>query len=176
MNHVSEVPDPYKKQAASSHPRVVYLFNDLLLLVKESPRGPYKYHIKQCVALCGLSVKEFQNINYKFGVTLESTYSGKILHLSASTSKQREMFIGDLQEVLIEVEDMESERLAEMETLSPSLSRQRPSAMSARNCPEETYKRRNSSVSLSPHLSRRSTFSEAYLDGNKNPRNLYHKS
>jgi hypothetical protein len=51
-----------------------------------------------------------------------------------------------------------------METLSPSLSRQRPSAMSARNCPEETYKRRNSSVSLSPHLSRRSTFSEAYLD------------
>ena len=90
---------------ARSHPRVIWLFNDLLVIVKQSGKSSYVY--KESIPLLGLEVSLFKAGAYRFGVQIVRKKDREILlSLSLDTEQDQYKFVMDLQESIFEMESM----------------------------------------------------------------------
>ena len=90
---------------AKSHPRVIWLFNDLLVIVKQSGKSSYVY--KESIPLLGLEVSLFKAGAYRFGVQIVRKKDREILlSLSLDTEQDQYKFVMDLQESIFEMESM----------------------------------------------------------------------
>merc|ERR1712130_871346 len=91
---------------ARSHPRVAWLFNDLLVIVKQSGKGGSHVH-KENFPLLGLEVSLFKAGAYRYGVQIIRKRDREILvTLSMDTEQDQYKFVMDLQESIFEMESM----------------------------------------------------------------------
>ncbi|EDV29014.1 uncharacterized protein TRIADDRAFT_52469 [Trichoplax adhaerens] len=123
------VVDPNKKEKPGLHPRIVFLFNDMILLTKMQIKkgrqsaplkvptvGGSTYNYKSHYTLWGLQVRVIKHSYYKFPLQLYKQLDSKIvLTLNASNESERRNFVKNLKLALCEVEAVEKERLAEIE-------------------------------------------------------------
>ena len=90
---------------ARSHPRVAWLFNDLLVIVKQSGKGSHVH--KENFPLLGLEVSLFKAGAYRYGVQITRKRDREILvTLSMDTEQDQYKFVMDLQESIFEMESM----------------------------------------------------------------------
>ncbi|XP_063785273.1 IQ motif and SEC7 domain-containing protein 3 isoform X2 [Pseudophryne corroboree] len=112
-----EVTDVNKVQKQAAHQREVFLFNDLLLILKLCPKKKTSstYTFCRAVALLGMQFHLFENEYYPHGITLVSPLSGSekklVLHFCALGSEELQKFLEDLKESIYEVTEMEQIRI-----------------------------------------------------------------
>ena len=91
---------------ARSHPRVAWLFNDLLVIVKQSGKAGSNVY-KENIPLLGLEVSLFKAGAYRFGVQIVRKKDRETLvTLSLDTEQDQYKFVMDLQESIFEMESM----------------------------------------------------------------------
>jgi len=91
---------------ARSHPRVAWLFNDLLVIVKQTGKSGAAVH-KETIPLLGLEVRLFKAGLYRCGVQIVRKRDREILvSLSLDTEQDQYKFVMDLQESIFEMEAM----------------------------------------------------------------------
>ena len=129
---VAEVTDMHKKEKKDAHQRGIFLFNDLLVVTKSeksstggssgvsvgrksSKNGQQvqvQHQFRASLGLAGLRVTVFRTQHHQFGVQLQSKHTGKVAATLACRSyNDQQRFVGDLQESIAEVEEMERARL-----------------------------------------------------------------
>ncbi|XP_064604385.1 IQ motif and SEC7 domain-containing protein 1-like isoform X3 [Liolophura sinensis] len=111
-----EVHDPNKKERVGSHQREVFLFNDILLITKifSKKKTGITYSFKQSFQLYGMQVYLFHTPYYQFGVRLTNNIDGKILiTFNARNDHDRQKFVDDLKEAILETNGMETIRIEE---------------------------------------------------------------
>ncbi|XP_069821371.1 IQ motif and SEC7 domain-containing protein 3 isoform X3 [Dendropsophus ebraccatus] len=112
-----EVTDVNKVQKQAAHQREVFLFNDLLLILKLCPKKKTSstYTFCRAVPLLGMQFHLFENEYYPHGITLVSplTVSDKrlVLHFCALGAEELQKFLEDLKESICEVTEMEQIRI-----------------------------------------------------------------
>ncbi|KAM4676800.1 IQ motif and SEC7 domain-containing protein 3 isoform 2-T2 [Discoglossus pictus] len=112
-----EVTDVNKVQKQAAHQREVFLFNDLLLILKLCPKKKTSstYTFCRAVPLLGMQFHLFENEYYPHGITLVSPLSGSdkklVLHFCALGSDELQKFLEDLKESICEVTEMEQIRI-----------------------------------------------------------------
>ncbi|XP_041443883.1 IQ motif and SEC7 domain-containing protein 3 isoform X3 [Xenopus laevis] len=112
-----EITDVNKVQKQAAHQREVFLFNDLLLILKLCPKKKTSstYTFCRAVPLLGLQFHLFENEYYPHGITLVSPLSGcekkLVLHFCALSSEELQKFLEDLKESICEVTEMEQIRI-----------------------------------------------------------------
>ncbi|KAG8438486.1 hypothetical protein GDO86_004887, partial [Hymenochirus boettgeri] len=112
-----EVTDVNKLQKQAAHQREVFLFNDLLLILKLCPKKKTSstYTFCRAVPLLSLQFHLFENEYYAHGITLLSPLSGSekklVLHFCALGSDELQKFLEDLKESISEVTEMEQIRI-----------------------------------------------------------------
>ncbi|XP_075458432.1 IQ motif and SEC7 domain-containing protein 3 isoform X3 [Ascaphus truei] len=112
-----EVMDVNKVQKQAAHQREVFLFNDLLLILKLCPKKKTSstYTFCRAVPLLGLQYHLYENEYYPHGITLVSPLSGSdkrlVLHFCALGSEELQKFLEDLKESICEVTEMEQIRI-----------------------------------------------------------------
>ncbi|XP_063303801.1 IQ motif and SEC7 domain-containing protein 3 isoform X3 [Pelobates fuscus] len=112
-----EVTDVNKVQKQAAHQREVFLFNDLLLILKLCPKKKTSstYTFCRAVPLLGMQFHLFENEYYPHGITLVSPLSGSekklVLHFCALGSEELQKFLEDLKESIYEVTEMEQIRI-----------------------------------------------------------------
>ncbi|XP_075066678.1 IQ motif and SEC7 domain-containing protein 3 isoform X3 [Mixophyes fleayi] len=112
-----EVTDVNKVQKQAAHQREVFLFNDLLLILKLCPKKKTSstYTFCRAVPLLGMQYHLFENEYYPHGITLVSPLSGSdkrlVLHFCALGSEELQKFLEDLKESIYEVTEMEQIRI-----------------------------------------------------------------
>ncbi|XP_018431975.1 PREDICTED: IQ motif and SEC7 domain-containing protein 3 isoform X2 [Nanorana parkeri] len=112
-----EVTDVNKLQKQAAHQREVFLFNDLLLILKLCPKKKTSstYTFCRAVPLLGMQFHLFENEYYPHGITLVSPLSGSekklVLHFCALGSEELQKFLEDLKESICEVTEMEQIRI-----------------------------------------------------------------
>ncbi|XP_056373793.1 IQ motif and SEC7 domain-containing protein 3 isoform X2 [Hyla sarda] len=112
-----EVTDVNKVQKQAAHQREVFLFNDLLLILKLCPKKKTSstYTFCRAVPLLGMQFHLFENEYYPHGITLVSplTVSEKrlVLHFCALGAEELQKFLEDLKESICEVTEMEQIRI-----------------------------------------------------------------
>ncbi|XP_006771381.2 PREDICTED: IQ motif and SEC7 domain-containing protein 3, partial [Myotis davidii] len=111
-----EVTDVNKLQKQAAHQREVFLFNDLLVVLKLCPKkkSSSTYTFCRSVGLLGMQFHLFENEYYSHGITLATPLSGsekkQVLHFCALGSDEMQKFVEDLKESIAEVTELEQIR------------------------------------------------------------------
>uniref|UniRef100_K1R3P6 IQ motif and SEC7 domain-containing protein 2 n=1 Tax=Magallana gigas TaxID=29159 RepID=K1R3P6_MAGGI len=111
-----EVHDPNKKEKIGLHQREVFLFNDLLLITKifSKKKSGITFSYKQSFPLSSMQVFLFETSHYQYGVRLVSGVNNKVLiTLNARNDHDRQKFVEDLREAILETNGMETLRIEE---------------------------------------------------------------
>ncbi|XP_053413432.1 IQ motif and SEC7 domain-containing protein 3 isoform X3 [Nycticebus coucang] len=112
-----EVTDLSKPQKQAAHQREVFLFNDLLVILKLCPKkkSSSTYTFCKSVGLLGMQFHLFENEYYSHGITLVTPLSGsekkQVLHFCALGSDEMQKFVEDLKESIAEVTELEQIRI-----------------------------------------------------------------
>ncbi|XP_011822519.1 PREDICTED: IQ motif and SEC7 domain-containing protein 3 [Mandrillus leucophaeus] len=112
-----EVTDVNKVQKQAAHQREVFLFNDLLVILKLCPKkkSSSTYTFCKSVGLLGMQFHLFENEYYSHGITLVTPLSGserkQVLHFCALGSDEMQKFVEDLKESIAEVTELEQIRI-----------------------------------------------------------------
>ncbi|XP_055883213.1 IQ motif and SEC7 domain-containing protein 1-like isoform X4 [Biomphalaria glabrata] len=111
-----EVHDPNKKEKIGLHQREVFLFNDLLLVTKifSKKKTGITYSFRNSLSLCGMQVYLFETPHYQFGIQLTNNIDGKpLITFNARNDHDRQKFVEDLKESILETNGMEQLRIEE---------------------------------------------------------------
>ncbi|KAK7503484.1 hypothetical protein BaRGS_00005405, partial [Batillaria attramentaria] len=111
-----EVHDPNKKEKIGLHQREVFLFNDLLLVTKifSKKKTGITYNFKTSLSLCGMQVYLFETPHYQYGIQLTNNLDGKpLITFNARNDHDRQKFVEDLKESILETNGMEQMRIEE---------------------------------------------------------------
>ncbi|CAL1542852.1 unnamed protein product [Lymnaea stagnalis] len=111
-----EVHDPNKKERIGLHQREVFLFNDLLLVTKifSKKKTGITYSFRNSLSLCGMQVWLFETAHYQFGIQLSNNIDGKpLITFNARNDHDRQKFVEDLKESILETNGMEQLRIEE---------------------------------------------------------------
>ncbi|XP_059161369.1 IQ motif and SEC7 domain-containing protein 1-like isoform X3 [Physella acuta] len=111
-----EVHDPNKKEKIGLHQREVFLFNDLLLVTKifSKKKTGITYSFRNSLSLCGMQVYLFETAHYQFGIQLTHNIDGKpLITFNARNDHDRQKFVEDLKESILETNGMEQLRIEE---------------------------------------------------------------
>ncbi|XP_044534141.1 IQ motif and SEC7 domain-containing protein 3 isoform X2 [Gracilinanus agilis] len=146
-----EVTDVNKLQKQAAHQREVFLFNDLLVILKLCPKKKTSstYTFCKSVGLLGMQFHLFENEYHSHGITLVTPVSGsekkQVLHFCALGSEEMQKFVEDLKESIAEVTELEQIRIEwELEkqqgtkTLSFKASGTQPDPQSKQGSPTAT--------------------------------------
>ncbi|XP_030633975.1 IQ motif and SEC7 domain-containing protein 3 [Chanos chanos] len=112
-----EVADVNKAQKQAAHQREVFLFNDLIVILKLCPkkRSSAAYTFCKAMGLLGMQFHLFENEYYPHGITIVSPYSGsdkkQVLNFCAQSAEELLKFVEDLKESIAEVTEMEQIRI-----------------------------------------------------------------
>ncbi|XP_071624871.1 IQ motif and SEC7 domain-containing protein 3 isoform X2 [Heliangelus exortis] len=112
-----EVTDVNKMQKQAAHQREVFLFNDLLVILKLCPKkkSSSTYTFCKSVGLLGMQFHLFENEYYPHGITLVTPVSGsekkQVLHFCALGAEEMQKFVEDLKESIAEVTELEQIRI-----------------------------------------------------------------
>ncbi|KAM9071164.1 IQ motif and SEC7 domain-containing protein 3 isoform 2-T2 [Megaptera novaeangliae] len=112
-----EVTDVNKLQKQAAHQREVFLFNDLLVILKLCPKkkSSSTYTFCKSVGLLGMQFHLFENEYYSHGITLVTLLSGsekkQVLHFCALGLDEMRKFVEDLKESIAEVTELEQIRI-----------------------------------------------------------------
>ncbi|NXG92481.1 IQEC3 protein, partial [Stercorarius parasiticus] len=112
-----EVTDVNKVQKQAAHQREVFLFNDLLVILKLCPKkkSSSTYTFCKSVGLLGMQFHLFENEYYPHGITLVTPVSGsekkQVLHFCAFGAEEMQKFVEDLKESIAEVTELEQIRI-----------------------------------------------------------------
>ena len=94
------------KSEMKGHPRVVWLFNDILVIVKPTGKGGLNIY-KENIPLLGMEVSLFKSGSYKYGVELVRKSSKEVMAtLCLETEQDQYKLVMDLQESIFEMETM----------------------------------------------------------------------
>ncbi|XP_050413757.1 IQ motif and SEC7 domain-containing protein 2 isoform X2 [Patella vulgata] len=111
-----EVHDPCKKEKIGLHQREVFLFNDQLLVTKifSKKKIGITYSFRTSLSLYGMQVFLFETAHYQFGIQLTNNLDGKVLMtFNARNDHDRQKFVEDLKESILETNGMEQLRIEE---------------------------------------------------------------
>ncbi|XP_008576169.1 PREDICTED: IQ motif and SEC7 domain-containing protein 3 [Galeopterus variegatus] len=112
-----EVTDVNKLQKQAAHQREVFLFNDLLVILKLCPKkkSSSTYTFCKSAGLLGMQLRLFENEYYSHGITLVTPLSGsekkQVLHFCALGLDEMQKFVEDLKESIAEVTELEQIRI-----------------------------------------------------------------
>ncbi|XP_004438824.1 PREDICTED: IQ motif and SEC7 domain-containing protein 3 isoform X1 [Ceratotherium simum simum] len=112
-----EVTDVNKLQKQAAHQREVFLFNDLLVILKLCPKkkSSSTYTFCKAVGLLGMQFQLFENEYYSHGISLVTLLSGsekkQVLHFCALGLDEMQKFVEDLTESIAEVTELEQIRI-----------------------------------------------------------------
>uniref|UniRef100_A0A8C1U422 IQ motif and SEC7 domain-containing protein 3 n=1 Tax=Cyprinus carpio TaxID=7962 RepID=A0A8C1U422_CYPCA len=112
-----EVTDINKAQKQAAHQREVFLFNDLLVILKLCPKkkSSAAYTFCKAVGLLGMQFHLFENEYYPHAITIVSPCSGsdkkQVLNFCAQSAEELLKFVEDLKESISEVSEMEQIRI-----------------------------------------------------------------
>ncbi|XP_038144340.1 IQ motif and SEC7 domain-containing protein 3 isoform X3 [Cyprinodon tularosa] len=111
-----EVTDVNKAQKQAAHQREVFLFNDLIVILKLCPKkkSSAAYTFCKALGLLGMQFHLFENEYYPHGITILSPYGSdkkQILHFCAQSAEDLLKFVEDLKESIAEVSEMEQIRI-----------------------------------------------------------------
>uniref|UniRef100_A0A3Q2GFY4 IQ motif and SEC7 domain-containing protein 3 n=1 Tax=Cyprinodon variegatus TaxID=28743 RepID=A0A3Q2GFY4_CYPVA len=111
-----EVTDVNKAQKQAAHQREVFLFNDLIVILKLCPKkkSSAAYTFCKALGLLGMQFHLFENEYYPHGITILSPYGSdkkQILHFCAQSAEELLKFVEDLKESIAEVSEMEQIRI-----------------------------------------------------------------
>ncbi|KAL4660212.1 IQ motif and SEC7 domain-containing protein 3-like isoform X1 [Arapaima gigas] len=112
-----EVADVNKAQKQAAHQREVFLFNDLIVILKLCPKkkSSATYTFCKAMGLLGMQFHLFENEYYPHGITIVSPLSGsdkkQVLNFCAQSAEELLKFVEDLKESIAEVSEMEQIRI-----------------------------------------------------------------
>ncbi|XP_059361507.1 IQ motif and SEC7 domain-containing protein 3 isoform X2 [Carassius carassius] len=112
-----EVTEINKPQKHAAHQREVFLFNDLLVILKLCPKkkSSAAYTFCKALGLLGMQFHLFENEYYPHAITILSPCSGsdkkQVLNFCAQSAEDLLKFIEDLKESIAEVSEMEQIRI-----------------------------------------------------------------
>ncbi|XP_029104679.1 IQ motif and SEC7 domain-containing protein 3-like isoform X2 [Scleropages formosus] len=112
-----EVADVNKAQKQAAHQREVFLFNDLIVILKLCPKkkSSATYTFCKAMGLLGMQFHLFENEYYPHGITIISPLSGsdkkQVLNFCAQSAEELLKFVEDLKESIAEVTEMEQIRI-----------------------------------------------------------------
>ncbi|XP_067907355.1 IQ motif and SEC7 domain-containing protein 3-like [Heterodontus francisci] len=112
-----EVMDINKAQKQAAHQREVFLFNDLVVILKlcAKKKSSATYTFYKSVGLLGMQIHLFDTEFYPHGLTLVSSASGsekkQALSFCAQSSEELQKFVEELKESIAEVTEMEQIRI-----------------------------------------------------------------
>ncbi|XP_078424697.1 IQ motif and SEC7 domain-containing protein 3-like [Cetorhinus maximus] len=112
-----EVMDINKVQKQAAHQREVFLFNDLVVILKlcAKKKSSATYTFYKSVGLLGMQIHLFETEFYPHGITLVSSVSGsekkQALSFCAQSSEELQKFVEELKESIAEVTEMEQIRI-----------------------------------------------------------------
>ncbi|KAL2093532.1 hypothetical protein ACEWY4_010844 [Coilia grayii] len=111
-----EVTDVNKAQKQASHQREVFLFNDLLVILKLCPKkkSAATYSFCKAMGLLGMQFHLFENEYYPHGITVLSPFCSEkrqVVSFSAPNADELLKFVEDLRESISEVAEMENIRI-----------------------------------------------------------------
>ncbi|XP_041071582.1 IQ motif and SEC7 domain-containing protein 3-like [Carcharodon carcharias] len=112
-----EVMDINKVQKQAAHQREVFLFNDLVVILKlcAKKKSSATYTFYKSVGLLGMQIHLFETEFYPHGITLVSSVSGsekkQALSFCAQNSEELQKFVEELKESIAEVTEMEQIRI-----------------------------------------------------------------
>ncbi|XP_048463721.1 IQ motif and SEC7 domain-containing protein 3-like isoform X1 [Rhincodon typus] len=112
-----EIMDVNKAQKQAAHQREVFLFNDLVVILKlcAKKRSSATYTFYKSVGLLGMQIHLFETEFYPHGITLISSASGsekkQALSFCAQSSEELQKFVEELKESIAEVTEMEQIRI-----------------------------------------------------------------
>ncbi|TSL75305.1 IQ motif and SEC7 domain-containing protein 3 [Bagarius yarrelli] len=111
-----EVSDVNKPQKQAAHQREVFLFNDLIVILKLCPKkkSAATYVFCKAMGLLGMQFHMFENEYYPHGITILSPFSSEKKQAVSFCSQNLEellKFVEDLRESIAEVAEMEQIRI-----------------------------------------------------------------
>ncbi|XP_056334830.1 IQ motif and SEC7 domain-containing protein 3 [Danio aesculapii] len=111
-----EVTDVNKPQKQASHQREVFLFNDLIVILKLCPKKKTAatYTFCKAMGLLGMQFHLFENEYYPHGITILSPFSSEkkqVVSFCSQSADELLKFIEDLRESIAEVAEMEQIRI-----------------------------------------------------------------
>ncbi|XP_028972862.2 IQ motif and SEC7 domain-containing protein 3 isoform X2 [Esox lucius] len=111
-----EVTDVNKAQKQAAHQREVFLFNDLIVILKLCPKkkSSAAYTFCKAMGLLGMHFQLFENEYYPHGITIVSPFGSdkkQVLNFCAQSAEELLKFLEDLKESIAEVSEMEQIRI-----------------------------------------------------------------
>ncbi|KAF7699346.1 IQ motif and SEC7 domain-containing protein 3 isoform X1 [Silurus meridionalis] len=111
-----EVSDVNKPQKQAAHQREVFLFNDLIVILKLCPKkkSAATYVFCKAMGLLGMQFHMFENEYYPHGITILSPFSSEkkqVVSFCSQSSEELLKFVEDLRESIAEVAEMEQIRV-----------------------------------------------------------------
>ncbi|KAJ8411229.1 hypothetical protein AAFF_G00172350 [Aldrovandia affinis] len=112
-----EVSDVNKPQKQAAHQREVFLFNDLIVILKLCPKkkSTATYTFCKAMGLLGMQFHLFESEYYPNGITIVSPFSGsdkkQVLNFCGQSTEELLKFVEDLKESIAEVSEMEQIRI-----------------------------------------------------------------
>ncbi|XP_034018962.1 IQ motif and SEC7 domain-containing protein 3 isoform X2 [Thalassophryne amazonica] len=111
-----EVTDVNKAQKQVAHQREVFLFNDLVVILKLCPKkkSSAAYTFCKAMGLLGMQFQLFENEFYPHGITILSPFGSdkkQVLNFCAQSAEELLKFVEDLRESIAEVSEMEQIRI-----------------------------------------------------------------
>uniref|UniRef100_A0A9J7ZRU8 IQ motif and SEC7 domain-containing protein 3 n=2 Tax=Cyprinus carpio TaxID=7962 RepID=A0A9J7ZRU8_CYPCA len=111
-----EVTDVNKPQKQASHQREVFLFNDLIVILKLCPKkkSAATYTFCKAMGLLGMQFHLFENEYYPHGITILSPFSSEkkqVVSFCSQSAEELLKFVEDLRESIAEVAEMEQIRI-----------------------------------------------------------------
>ncbi|XP_057711268.1 IQ motif and SEC7 domain-containing protein 3 isoform X2 [Corythoichthys intestinalis] len=111
-----EVTDVNKAQKQAAHQREVFLFNDLIVILKLCPKkkSSAAYTFCKALGLLGMQFHLFENEYYPHGITILSPFGSdkkQVLNFCAQSAEELLKFVEDLKESIAEVSEMEQIRI-----------------------------------------------------------------
>ncbi|TRY76062.1 hypothetical protein DNTS_012279, partial [Danionella cerebrum] len=111
-----EVTDVNKAQKQASHQREVFLFNDLIVILKLCPKkkSTATYTFCKAMGLLGMQFHLFENEYFPHGITILSPFSSEkkqVVSFCSQSADELLRFVEDLRESIAEVAEMEQIRI-----------------------------------------------------------------
>ncbi|CAG01919.1 unnamed protein product [Tetraodon nigroviridis] len=111
-----EVTDVNKAQKQAAHQREVFLFNDLIVILKLCPKkkSSAAYTFCKAMGLLGMQFHLFENEYYPHGITIVSPFGSdkkQVFNFCAQSAEELLKFVEDLKESIAEVSEMEQIRI-----------------------------------------------------------------
>ncbi|XP_052008665.1 IQ motif and SEC7 domain-containing protein 3 [Xyrauchen texanus] len=111
-----EVTDVNKPPKQASHQREVFLFNDLIVILKLCPKKKTAatYTFCKALGLLGMQFHLFENEYYPHGITILSPFSSEkkqVVSFCSQSAEELLKFVEDLRESIAEVAEMEQIRI-----------------------------------------------------------------